>query len=231
MNVTAIISCVVPSDLQYIRDALVSVKEQTHPCRILLVVTEETNLLEPIAEDLGIDLEAHIVSLSPAGVTKNLGVQKVATEWVAFLDADDRWKSEKIERQLAHASRTNSSAVGTRHLLIREDGTPFFYAFARKMPMPSSWLVKRNLMLTEPFSDLAQWEDAELWKRLRQQSKAVTMRDFLLDYRVRPNSLSSAYGPAKRRKEKFARFAEMNKIRIFSLMISRLVSIFISTDI
>jgi hypothetical protein len=66
-----------------------------------------------------------------------------------------RVDSDKTERNFVVARKTGSPFIGTRHLLIREDGTPFFYAFAKRTPMPSSWLVKRDLLVEDPFSDRA----------------------------------------------------------------------------
>ena len=228
MTVTAIITCVVKSDLLYVREALKSVKRQTHPCRILVVVTEETSILGPIIQELGIDVETVVEPLHPCGINRNIGVQKATTEWVAFLDADDLWEPEKIERQLAHASQTNRFVIASRHTLVRENGTPFFYALALKSPMPSSWMVNRELMLAEPFRNVP-WEDVELWRRLQHQTKTVTLKNHLMKYRVRSNSLSSAFGPAKRRKEKFAQISEMYFARVLLILGSRLLSFFIPT--
>ena len=230
MNVTAIISCVVETDIPYVHDAIRSIQQQTHPCQIIIVVSEATAKIQASIQSLGIDAELELVPLCPVGITRNLGVQRASTEWVAFLDADDIWLPRKTELQLAYALKNDCPAVGSRHVLARNDKTPFFYGFARKIPMPSSWLVKRDLMLQEPFSDVKAYEDGELWRRFNRRIRTWTLREYLIYYRVHAAHVSSPYPSTytrsypKRRKEWFARAARNPVLRMAFLCLSRAAS-------
>jgi glycosyltransferase involved in cell wall biosynthesis len=229
MDVTAIISCVVESDLPYVHEALQSVRGQTHPCHVIILVTEATRKVQSTLRSLGLEAQFEVVPLSPCGVTRNLGVERATTEWVAFLDADDIWLPKKIELQLAYAARNECLAVGTRHILVGDDQTPYFYAFARTMPMPSTWLAKRDLLLREPFWDRKEYEDADLWHRWIGQTRIGTLREYLIYYRVHTGSLSSNFSnpnPAKRRKERFARAARNPVLRQALLLLSRVAGLF-----
>jgi len=229
MNVTAVISCVVESDILYVHEALQSIRGQTHPCHVIILVTEATAKVQSKLRGLGLEAQFETVPLSPCGVTRNLGVQRASTEWIAFLDADDIWLPRKIELQLAYAIKNERLAVGTRHILVRDDKTPYFYAFARTMPMPSSWLAKRDLLLREPFWDRKEYEDADLWKRWNRDTRTGTLREYLIYYRVRGGSLSSSFStpnPAKRRKERFARAARNSVLRQMFLFLSRVAGLF-----
>jgi glycosyltransferase involved in cell wall biosynthesis len=221
MNVTAVVSCVVESDVPFVKAALLSIKQQTHPCHVIVVVTENTCNVRTEISSIGIDAQIETTHLSPCGITKNFGVQRASTEWIAFLDADDVWFPRKIELQLAHASKHSCAAVGARHILVDGDAGPFFYAFARNMPMPSSWLVKRDLLLQEPFSDRTQYDDAELWARFNRRTPTRTLREYLIYYRVSPGSHSSSYSPPKMRKQWFARAARNPILRRAFLALSR----------
>jgi len=225
MNVTAIIPCVVESDIPYVHEALLSITRQTHPCHIIILVSEATLKIQSNIHALGIDAQFEIVPLMPCGITKNLGVQRATTEWIAFLDADDIWLPRKIELQLAYAMKKDCLVLGTRHILVGEDKSPFFYGFARTMPLPSSWLIKRDLLLQEPFSDRKQWEDEELWDRFNRRTPTWTLREYLVYYRVRPYSVSSTYSPQKKRKEWFARAARHPVLRRTFLFLSRVASL------
>jgi len=198
-----------------------SIRQQTHPCQVIILVSEATSKIQSNIHTLGIDAHFEIVPLSPPGITRNLGVQRASTEWIAFLDADDIWLPRKIELQLANATNNDCLALGTRHILVGEDKSPFFYGFARQMPLPSSWLIQRNLLLQEPFSDWKQWEDAELWCRLNRRIRTWTLREYLIYYRVHSFSISSTYSPQKKRKERFARAARNPILRRTFLFFSR----------
>lgn len=211
-------------DRPFVGEAMRSVAAQTEPCRLIVMVAPANDWIEPMLAELGLDAVVKRVPLQPVGLVRNLGITEARTEWVAFLDGDDVWLPNKIERQLALARASGRSAIGVRHILIRTDGTPYFYAFARAHPMPSSFLVKRELMLCEPFSDVPRWEDSELWKRLRRLGVAVTMREHLLLYRVREASLSSDWSPAKQRKERIARLAAFAPTRWAMRCASRLAA-------
>jgi len=220
---------VVESDIPYVHEALQSIRGQTHHCHAIVLVTEATVKIQSKLEALGIEAQFETVPLSPCGVTRNLGVQRASTEWVAFLDADDIWLPRKIELQLAYAIKNECLAVGTRHVLVNDDKTPYFYAFARNMPMPSSWLAKRDLLLGEPFWDRREYEDADLWQRLNRQIRTGTLPEYLIYYRVHAASLSSTFvnpNTAKRRKERFAGAARNPLLRRLFLFLSRVAGLF-----
>jgi glycosyltransferase involved in cell wall biosynthesis len=98
---------------------------------------------------------------------RNLGVQRAKGEWIAFLDDDDLWLPEKIEKQMAVGMQIDSPCVmvfckcidqapqGERILPYKfPSGTQKFseYLFCeRGSLMPCTWLVTRDLMLKVPF--------------------------------------------------------------------------------
>jgi len=227
MNVTAIVTCMTETDIPFIREAISSVQTQTRPCELLVLVPETNSTILSYFRDFeSAGFTVCPIPMHPVGMARNLGVARATTEWVAFLDGDDVWTPTKTERQLGIAAETGSPLIGTRHLLIREDGTPFFYAFAKRVPMPSSWLVKRDLMLEEPFYDRHFWEDAELWERVERKGiRTYTLKDYSLLYRVRHLSLSTRFSPAKHRKYRFAKMSTIIGMRSALLISSRVWSL------
>ena len=226
MKTTAVITCMTEGEFPFVGDAVQSVVQQTCPCEILLMVDERNTTIEGILGELAAQVKIIRVPLQPPGLVRNIGVKLATTEWIAFLDGDDVWMPDKIERQMAFAEKTQSTAIGARHVLMREDRAAYFYAATRFQPFPSSFFVTRELLLREPFSDLMVWEDAELWKRLKPVARVAIMRDFLIHYRVRKNSLSSNVSPAKRRKYFFAQLAGVPGVRFGLLFASWLMAAF-----
>lgn len=221
MNVAAVLTCVTPRDTRWVAQALSSITAQTSKCHPVIVLSDSTVHVASELRAISPNAQIEQVPLTPPGVTRNAAVARVSAEWIAFLDADDIWLPPRIETQLRHAQRSGAIALGSRQILIDDQGKPFFYAFSRKMPLPSSWLIKRDLLVAEPFSDRIRWEDAELWRRFRRVTKPLTTPEYLVLYRVHAQTHSSSYAPAKQRKELFARAARFKVLRFALLLFSR----------
>jgi len=90
----------------HIRTALDSVFAQTRaPAQVVVVDDGSPNgaaliqALEPYGDRVTL---LHQANAGPAAA-RNTGVHACTTQWVAFLDADDHWLPEKMQRQLALA--------------------------------------------------------------------------------------------------------------------------------
>lgn len=108
------VSVVIPAynAAKFLPDALESVFRQTVPALEVIVVddgsTDETpEVMEPFRER-AVYLRKQNSGPSSA---RNLGTLHARGEWIAFLDADDQWVPERLERQLALADRTKADLV------------------------------------------------------------------------------------------------------------------------
>jgi glycosyltransferase involved in cell wall biosynthesis len=199
-DVTAIISCMTDGEKPFVRAALESVANQTMPCAIRLYVTDTNEWIDTVIEGLE-RIVVRRIPMMPVGATRNVGINEADSDFVAFLDGDDIWLPEKTERQ-AQALRQNAiHFAGADHILIDEAGKKFAFGMAHRFPMASSWFVRRDLMLEYPFDgSMSIGEDWDWWFRTAEVSQRIRITKFLLAYRVRSGSTSSAYG-AKKRKE------------------------------
>lgn len=123
------VSVVVPAFKQadYVQSCLDSVAAQTWKGPVEVVVVDDES-----PDDVGDRARAHpigakVIRQSNTGVAgaRNRGIAESTGEWVAFLDADDRWVPEKLERQMREVSRRGLPCLSfTRYRRTRTDGLP-----------------------------------------------------------------------------------------------------------
>ena len=56
---------------------------------------------------------------------RNYGIKQGSAKWIAFLDSDDEWKADKLEKQIEYADKyPDYSLIHCNELWIK-DGKPF----------------------------------------------------------------------------------------------------------
>jgi glycosyltransferase involved in cell wall biosynthesis len=194
----------------FLAETLRSVLAQTVPPDEVLVIDDgsKDNTLE-IAESFAPQVTAIRRPNSGAATSRNYAVEQAKSEWIAFVDADDIWEPEKLERQLAVIAQhpeTELCYTG-RRLLLKESsegewklGAVIDVAPAEKIAMalhrnvtflPSSVLIRRSTYLKfGGFDTTVRFvEDWELWLRLLHGGvKFGACREPLVQYRLHPNS-------------------------------------------
>jgi len=87
---------------RYLAEAIASVLAQTHPAAQLVVVDDgSTDDTGAIAESYGPPVLAIRQENGGMAASRNRAIQEATGDFFAFLDADDRFRSDKLERQLA----------------------------------------------------------------------------------------------------------------------------------
>jgi glycosyltransferase involved in cell wall biosynthesis len=212
-GVTTIITCMTEAERPFVADAIRSAQRQTVSTHIILCVAEDNEWIDDILASVEPGVELLRLKRAWAGVVRNHAIERSRTEFVAFLDGDDLWKPTKIAKQLDFMARhPELDVVGTKHVLIRAEGTPYFFGFAKELPMVSTWLGRTDFFLKYPFDDSAPIdEDAIFWEVLKEKGHRAIMDEFLIRYRVREISFSS-HAPSKQRKVAYA-----HKSRIFGM--------------
>jgi len=87
---------------RYLKDALESILAQICcPMEVIVVDDGSTDKSAEIANRFGPPVHTFSMEHSGAGAARNYGVAQAKGELFAFLDSDDLWAEDKIERQLA----------------------------------------------------------------------------------------------------------------------------------
>jgi glycosyltransferase involved in cell wall biosynthesis len=121
-----LISCVIPAYNceRYLGEAVDSVLAQTYrPLEIHVVDDGSTDGTAQVAAGYGTKISYLRQKNRGPAAARNAGVSVADGEFVAFLDADDRWHPEKLERQmgrLAERSEIDLCFTGLQHFWIEE---------------------------------------------------------------------------------------------------------------
>ena len=190
----------------YIRDSINSVLRQTWSEIEVIVVNDGSTdkTLEIINEFKD---KITIVSQENSGVSaaRNNAVKLANGKWIAFLDGDDLWKPEKIEKQLAKTTKTRWSHTDSRYFgittdkpLYRSDLTEMHHGYVfseiilANFITTSTVLMERTLYLEYNGMDqsLDALEDWKLWVSIAKKYPISYVPEPLTDYRVYPGSAS-----------------------------------------
>ena len=192
----------------YIELAIRSVIEQTYKNWELFVIDDgSTDATSSIVKKLS--KEDHRVKLinnpSNMGVakTRNKGFELSSGEYVALLDADDVWRSTKLEKQLELAEKTGADIIYCSYGIIDEKGnsacsdfivpetTSYRDMLVKSVISCSTALLSKNVYEKYTFRTDYYHEDLLLWlELLRDEKKALGVLDVLADYRVMKGSRS-----------------------------------------
>ena len=208
----------------YLRQAIDSVLAQTHSDLELLVVDDgSTDGSRELAESVD-DRRVSVVS-GPnrgPGFARNIGLRNAAGSFVAFLDADDYWLPEKLEKQLS-VMRTHPTYLGIGALMRYEslDGKPLGIAgqvigaddlqdisTARLMPftLSSALFSKSAIDALEGFDEsLEVASDLDLITRLAAIGEIACVPEVLGAYRVHDGSISARRFELQRLTTRFIR--------------------------
>ena len=203
-------------------------------------------------ESKGITSKIHLSTHKGPGAARNQGINISNYDYIAFIDSDDIWETNKLNKQVKALEENDSlGLVASHNSYINEDNNPidpntfggFLLKFLRKIfgqrivlflnPfILSSVMVKRSWIETENFSEdplLVALEDWDLWIRLHLRNiESLILPERLVKYRIMDSSISkrSSSIRIKRSYYMFWRLLANKKIYLFQWMLSNL-SVFI----
>lgn len=131
--------------------------------------------------------------------TRNVGVELARYDWVAFLDSDDTWREDKLEKQLKKLEEHPECAIFfTSTAYVFEDGTRSNFilhapekvvredVLRQNVISCSSSLVRREALLAHPMkNDRMIHEDMAAWVAILSETPyACGIDEPLLIYRI-----------------------------------------------
>ena len=194
----------------FISETIRSILNQTYKNWELILIDDNSN-------DKTLKIAQNFISQNPnikliqnntnegAAYSRNKGITASKGEYIAFLDADDLWFPEKLEKQTTFMISQNCDVCFSSYNLIDEGGKSLNKQVKALKTLSYSKLLKSNYVgnltgiynanklgkITSP--NLRKRQDWLMWlAAIKKSSKnASGIQESLAEYRVRENSMSS----------------------------------------
>lgn len=201
-----LVSIIMPSynSEAYISDSINSILAQTYTNWELLIVDDcsTDNTVEVIRSfnDRRIRLYSNEVN-SGAAISRNYALREATGKWIAFLDSDDMWASQKLEKQLKFMVENNYSFTYTDYR-VYSNGKWLPYVRTgpnvvnkRKMynycyPSTLTVMYDREKIGLIQIENLRKNNDYAMWLQIIEKSNAYRLPECLSYYIKHDDSIS-----------------------------------------
>ena len=207
-----------------VSDGLVSIVTPAYNCGAFIAETIESVLAQTyanwemlIVDDCSTDNTAQIISNykddrilffqnetnSGAAVSRNRALAEAKGRWIAFLDCDDWWYPDKLEKQLEFMLKNNFAFTYTEYIMADDTLTPTGIrvsgpkCITRKRMYDFCWpgcvtvMYDRDVMGPLSIPNLKKHNDYALWLSAIRFSNCYLFPHVLAKYRKRTGSISS----------------------------------------
>jgi glycosyltransferase involved in cell wall biosynthesis len=194
----------------FLGDAIESVLNQTYPITEIIVVDDGSNdITEEVVKKFG--EKVNYIKQNNGGLSKarNTGLENSTGDFIAFLDADDMWLPQKIEKEIAKFQEDDQ--FGLVFCGMREFDTVTNETIHLHLNGEEGWIAKELLLLEKPAvigigstglisretlenvgsfdTDLKHSEDWDFSYRVAKKYKIGFVREVLVNYRNHGNNM------------------------------------------
>ena len=206
-----LVSIIMPSynAEDYIAESIESVIHQTYQNWELIITDDRSSDRTPEIVQTYCQKDSRInfiIAEQHTGIagTRNQCLARVKGRFVAFLDNDDLWVPEKLDKQVRFMLEKDCAFSYSEYELMKEDGIPKgktiktagiinYNKYLRNTIIGSGTIMldtKKTGSLKMPYN--ATSDDMALWcKILKDGHQAYPIKEVLMKYRVRSNSASA----------------------------------------
>lgn len=192
---------------RFIRRAIASVQNQTYKDWELLITNDcsSDSTVEIITSKMSEDNRIKLFNnpkQSGAAASRNRSVKNASGKYIAFLDSDDIWKPNKLEKQIAFMERHNYFFTCTSYDKIDENGNKLgviipsisvdYEGLLRRCPGNSTVIYNSEKLGKFSVSLIKKRNDYLMWMQVIKKAKKINgLNEVLSSHRIVSNSISS----------------------------------------
>ena len=204
-----LVSIIMPSynTGRFIKETIESVLAQSYPTWELIIVDDcSTDDTDDVVSQYLSDNRIHYLKNdfnSGAAISRNRALREAKGKWIAFLDSDDLWFPEKLEKQIRFMENGNYHFSYTRYEEINEGSEPLGIVVSgpskiTKVGMYNyCWPGCLTVMYDAEYVGLLQIEDIKknndyaMWLKVCKKANCYLLDEILARYRKRSGSISN----------------------------------------
>ena len=206
---SGLVSVIMPSynTAEYISESIASVRKQTYTDWELVIVDDcsadnTDEIVKPFLSDKRIKYIKNETN-SGAAVSRNRALREAKGKWIAFLDSDDLWHPEKLEKQISFMKKNDYHFSYTNYIEIDETTNPN----GRSVTGPKKvtrhgmynycWMGCLTVMYDAEtigliqIADIKKNNDYAMWLKACKKADCYLLDEVLAKYRKRSGSISN----------------------------------------
>jgi glycosyltransferase involved in cell wall biosynthesis len=250
------VSVVIPTynRSKLLRKTVQSVLDQSFKdYEILVVNNSSTDDTKEMLESLG-DPRIRVLDILNQGViakSRNLGMRNARGEYIAFLDDDDLWLSEKLEKQVGYLEKhpeydliyspvwtIDENDARKEYLEIKRSPTEgnIFYELVRGNYISTLTVLMRKSLLSEIgfFGEnpaLRSIEDYDYWLRIALKKQIGFINEPLALYRVHSSGVSKTVNESRLNQKVLKSFEDNPEVTDKDKIVSRIYGLYCKSSI
>lgn len=204
-----LVSIIMPSynTARFISESIASVRSQTYSNWELIIVDDcsadhTDDVVRPFLSDNRIKYLKNEKN-SGAAVSRNYALREAKGRWIAFLDSDDLWMPDKLEKQIKFMETNEYHFSYTDYIEIDENSIPN----GRRISGPKKisktgmynycWPGCLTVMYDAAYigliqiADIKKNNDYAMWLKVCRKAKCFLLDEHLAGYRKRSGSISN----------------------------------------
>lgn len=207
MNKNDLVSIVMPSynTAKFIEETINSVLNQTYKNWELIIVDDYSiDNTDDIVSKFTDDRIRYIKNEKNYGaaVSRNIALRKARGRWIAFLDSDDLWHKEKLERQIKFMKENNYSFSYTNYHQIDEESNCLNISVTGPKEISKYGMFRYcwvgcltvmydfNKVGIIQIKNIRKNNDYAMWLKVAKKENCYLLDEDLASYRIRSGSIS-----------------------------------------